>query len=323
VLDIASLAPGDRVQHELMVRSREDRTTKDGDPYAVIGFGNATGRISATVFTEQLPWFEGLRPGAVVQVIGAVETYQGRRQLRLTAPPRVLAPEAVNLDEFLPRITFDRASLWSRVDEWRTAIRSGRLRRAVDLFFADDVFRAAFENSPAAPVGHHARVGGLLLHVVEVGNIARTAARTMRGDVDLVTTGALLHDIGKVEAYQASAAGFGYTPAGRLIGHVALGVLMLERRLRALPSGTLTEEQETELQHFILSHHGDPAFGAAVKPMTLEAELLYWADQTSARGNDFTEAYSDPDLFPGDEAFSVRQSWRLERTVWRRPTKWD
>jgi len=193
----------------------------------------------------------------------------------------------------------------------------------VDLFFADDTFRTAFEKAPAAPSGHHARVGGLLLHVVEVGTIARSAARTMRGDVDLVTAGALLHDIGKVEAYEASAAGFDYTAAGRLVGHVGLGVLMLEGRLRSLPADTLTAEQELELRHFILSHHGEPAFGAAVRPMTLEAELLYWADQASARGNDFTEAYDDPDLFPGDETFSARKSWRLERTVWRRPVRWD
>ena len=213
--------------------------------------------------------------------------------------------------------------LWDAIDGWRAAIRSKTLHRAVDLFFADDTFRAVFERTPGAPKGHHAQLGGLLQHVVEVGTIARASAETMHGDVDLVTAGALLHDVGKVEAYSISAAGFEHTPSGRLLGHVALGALMLERRLRRLPDGTLTLAQELELQHFILSHHGQLEFGATVQPMTLEADLLHWADQSSAKGNDFIDAQVDPEQFPGNEEFSVRKGWRLQRVVWRRPTGWN
>src|SRR3990172_7143813 len=241
MLDLSSLAAGDRVQHELVVRGREDKTTKNGDPFAVLQLGNATGAISANVWKEQLPWIEGVRAGSVVQVIGAVEHYQGGRQL----------------------------------------------------------------------------------HVVEVGTIVRGAARTMHADVDLVTAGALLHDIGKVEAYAISAAGFENSEAGYLVQHVVLGSIMLDRRLRTLPEGTLTDAQALELHHFIQSHHGLPEHGAAVRPMTLEAELLHWADQMSANGNNFLEAVEDPELFPGDEEFSVRKSWRLDRRVWRRPHQWD
>ncbi|HEY4658908.1 MAG TPA: hypothetical protein VIH11_05315, partial [Gemmatimonadaceae bacterium] len=85
----------------------------------------------------------------------------------------------------------------------------------------------------------------------------------------------------------------------------------------------LTDAQALELHHFIQSHHGLPEHGAAARPMTLEAELLHWADQMSANGNNFLEAVEDPELFPGDEEFSVRKSWRLDRRVWRRPHQWD
>ena len=322
MLDIATLAQNDRVQHELMVRARDDKTTRNGDPYAVVALGNATGQLAANVWKEQLPWIEGVKAGSIVQVIGTIELYQGRRQLKLTAPLRLVATTAANLAEFLPHIAGDVAALWHTIDGWRAAIKAKSLRAAVDLFFADDAFRAAFEKSPGAPRGHHAQVGGLLQHVVEVGTIARASAEMMKGDVDLVTVGALLHDIGKVDAYSTGAGGFDHTPAGRLLGHVALGALMLERRLRALPEGALTMAQELELQHFILSHHGRMEFGAAVEPMTLEADLLHWADQSSAKGNDFNEAVRDPDLFPADEEFSVRKSWRLDRKVWRRPASW-
>ncbi|HLA91206.1 MAG TPA: HD domain-containing protein [Gemmatimonadaceae bacterium] len=323
MLDLSSLAAGDRVQHELVVRGREDKTTKNGDPFAVLQLGNATGAISANVWKEQLPWIEGVRAGSVVQVIGAVEHYQGRRQLKLTAPLRVIAAAAANLEQFLPRISIETPRLWEQVDKWRHEMRSAKLHAAVDLFFADDAFRAAFERAPGAPRGHHAQIGGLLLHVVEVGTIVRGAARTMHADVDLVTAGALLHDIGKVEAYAISAAGFENSEAGYLVQHVVLGSIMLDRRLRTLPAGTLTDAQALELHHFIQSHHGLPEHGAAVRPMTLEAELLHWADQMSANGNNFLEAVEDPELFPGDEEFSVRKSWRLDRRVWRRPHQWD
>jgi 3'-5' exoribonuclease len=322
-LDLSAIAPGDRVQHELLVRAVESKTTKNGDPFAVLQLGNGTGVIAATVWKEQLPWIAGVKAGSVVQVIGAIENYQGRRQLKLTAPPRVVATTAANLDEFLPRISVDTVKLWEQVDRWRAEVRSSRLRSALDLFFADDAFRLAFERTPGAPRGQHAQVGGLLLHVTEVGAIARAAAKAMRADVDLVTAGALLHDIGKVEAYSIGAGGFDYTQAGHLLQHVVLGSLMLDRRLNTLPPGSLTETQALELQHFIQSHHGIPEHGAAVRPMTIEAELLHWADQASANGNNFSEAVVDPDLFPGDEEFSVKRSWRLDRRVWRRTHQWD
>ena len=322
-LDFASLANGDRVQHELMVRSREDKTTKNGDPFVVLQLGNATGVISANVWKEDVPTIAGVKAGTVVQVIGSVETYQGKRQLKFSAPPRIVATSAVNIDEFLPRIAVSTAALWATVDKWRAEIKSKRLRSAVDLFFADDEFRARFEKTPGAPRGHHAQIGGLLLHVVEVATIARAAAKTMRGDVDLVTAGALLHDIGKVETYGITAAGFEYTQPGYLVQHIVLGSLMLDRKFRALPAGTFTETQELELHHFIQSHHGIPEHGAAVRPMTLEAELLHWADQTSANGNNFVEAVEDAELFPGDEQLSVKKAWRLDRKVWRRSHSWE
>jgi 3'-5' exoribonuclease len=322
-LDIPRLVAGERIQHELMVREREDKTTKTGDPFIVLKLGNATGTLSTNVWKEEVPLVQGVRPGQIVQVIGLIELYQGRKQLKLTSPPRVVAKGAANLDEFLPRISENPEELWARIDAWRAELR-GPLRRALDLFFGDDAFRERFARAPGATRGHHAQIGGLLLHSCEVAAIARTSAETMRGNVALVTVGALLHDIGKVEAYTVDVAGFENTQAGHLLGHIVLGSLMLADRLRTLPPGTLSEAQRLELHHFIQSHHGIPEYGAAVKPMTLEAEILHFADQSSAKGNDFNEAVKDGELFPGDDfEFSAKRSWRLERRVWRRTHTWD
>lgn len=322
-LDIPRLAPGDRVQHELLVRERDDKTTKAGDPFVVLKLGNASGTLAVNVWKEHVPLIDGVRPGQVVQVIGTIELYKGARQLKLTAPPRVVAATAATADEFLPRITVSVDELWARVDAWRAEMK-GPLRRAVDLFFADDAFRERFARAPGATRGHHALIGGLLLHSCEVANIARESVRTMRGSVPLVTAGALLHDIGKVESYAVLLSGFENTQAGHLVGHIVLGSLMLEERLRTLPAGSISDAQRLELHHFIQSHHGIPEYGAAVRPMTLEAEILHFADQASAKGNDFNEAVHDAELFPAEDLeFSAKRSWRLERRVWRRAHSWE
>lgn len=322
-LDIPRLTVGERVTAELLVREREDKTTRNGDPYVVFKLGNATGALVANVWKEQVAAVQGVRPGQVVQVIGVLEDYQGRRSLKLTSPPRIVPKGAEDLDAFLPRAGAAADALWAKVDAWRGEMR-GALRRAVDTVFADEAFREAFARTPGAVRGHHAVVGGLLLHSCEVAEIARAGVRVMAGDVALVTAGALLHDIGKVEAYRVDIAGFDYTREGQLLGHIVLGSLMLDRRLLALPErDRLTEEQRLELHHFIQSHHGIAEFGAAVPPMTMEAEILHYADQISSKGNDFAAAADDPELFPGDTEFSVRRHWQLGRRLWKRQHRWD
>jgi 3'-5' exoribonuclease len=321
-LDLRALTAGARVNHELLVRERQDKTTKGGDPFVALTLGNASGTIAANVWKEHVPALAGVGPGAVVQVIGEVEHYQGRPQLKLSGPPRVVPVSEQKLAEFLPRISGPVQPLWDAIDGWRAEMPAA-LRAAVDTVFGDDEFRRRFERAPGATRGHHAQVGGLLQHTVEVATIARASVAAMGGDVALVTAGALLHDIGKVDSYEVTAAGFEFTQAGRLVGHIVLGSLLLQERLRALPKGTLTGGQRLELHHFIQSHHGIPEYGAAVRPMTLEAELLHYADQASAKGNDFTEAARNPELFPGEQEFAVRKDWRLERIPWRRPHDWS
>lgn len=320
-LDLRALAAGGRVNHELLVRERVDKTTKNGDPFIALVLGNASGTIAANVWKEFVPLLEGVGPGAVVQVIGEVEHYQGRPQLKLSGPPRVVPVSDELLASFLPCIAGPVQPLWDTIDGWRAAMPT-RLRAAVDTVFADDEFRRRFERAPGATKGHHAQVGGLLQHTVEVATIARASVQAMQGDLHLVTAGALLHDIGKVDAYEVTAAGFETTPAGRLLGHIVLGSLILQERLRALPKGSLTTAHRLELHHFIQSHHGIPEYGAAVRPMTLEAELLHYADQASAKGNDFAEATRNPELFPGDQEFAVKRDWRLDRAPWRRSHDW-
>ena len=320
--------PGDRVQQELLVYDRAEKKTANGDPFVILTLGNASGKIdTAPVWSDKLEWVEGADSGRVVHATGTVSMYAKggppKRQLQLVGPVRPLPLHSVRVEEFLPRIAQDFTKLWDWVDRTRAKIESPRLRRVLGLFFDDDAFRLAFEKTPGSTAGHHAKIGGLLMHVFEVTDIARRTAQTMQANVDLCTAGALLHDVGKVESYTVGPGGFTYTPCGLLVGHVVLGVMMLERRLASIGEEVCTPGQLLDLQHMILSHHGALEFGSPVQPMTTEAEIVHWADEASAKANDMMEALDDPEAFAAGGELSDKRIWRVGRRVWRRPHDWD
>ena len=327
-LDVPGLTPGDRVQHELLVRERAEKKTSAGDPFVVLKLGNRSGAIdTAPIWSDKLEWAAGADPGRVVQVIGDVALYgrngTAKRQLAVTAPLRVMPAEHFRADEFLPRVDEDVARLWEKLDRARRSVRSAPLRAVLDCVFGDDVFREQFERAPGSTKGHHAKIGGLLQHTVEVANIAVTSARAIRkANVDLVTAGALLHDVGKVEAYEIGPGGFAATQCGLLVGHVVLGLLHVERRLTTLGEPPCTEGQLLELRHMILSHHGKLEFGSPVVPMTLEAQIVHQADDASAKATDFLDAFDDAELWSDGGPFSKR-SWQLGRQVWKRDHDWE
>ncbi len=325
--NISALVPGERIQSDFLVVERADKKKADGDPYAILTLGNSSGRIdTAPIWSDKLSWADGAERGAVVQAIGDIALYgrngSAKRQLTITAPLRVLPKEHVDLLSFLETVG-DCTKLWEWVDKQRQEMTSKTLKNVVDLFFASDEFRVRFERAPGSTGGHHAKLGGLLLHTFEVASIARTTARTTRANQDLVFAGAMLHDIGKVEAYEVSTTGFSYTPCGLLLGHVVLGALMLERALARLGYEVCSEGQILEMQHMILSHHGSLEFGSPVQPMTAEAEIIHWADEASAKASDMIDSIDDPANFASGREVSDTKPWRVRRHVYRRPHGWD
>lgn len=318
-VDIPALAVGDRVEDAFLILELDVRPLKDGDQFTVLTIGNSTGRIGTEPFwPERQDEVAGLRPGHVVQIVGEVQTYRDRKQVKVVSL-RHLPPNAVDPSALLPSVgPVDR--YWETLDGWRREIAKPRLRAVVDLFYEDDEFRTQYERCPAAVFGHHAAIGGLLKHTTEVAAIARTIARVCGADQELVLAGALLHDIGKLEAYRWQGV-FEFTDAGRLLGHVALGALMFERRLADEPEYPCTVGERDLLLHLILSHHGKLEFGSPVTPMTLEAEVLHWADNASAKTASVQEALANDQLFPDGDVSTV-QRFLDNRRVYRWKSDW-
>ncbi|MBI2537680.1 MAG: HD domain-containing protein [Gemmatimonadetes bacterium] len=209
---------------------------------------------------------------------------------------------------------------WETLDGWRRDIRKPRLAKVVSLFYDDDDFRRRYQQCPASLRGHHAAIGGLLKHTTEVAAIARTIARACGADQELVLAGVLLHDIGKLESYSWRGL-FEYTDAGALVGHVVLGALMFDRRLRELPEPPCTEAEREILLHLILAHHGRLEWGSPVPALTLEAEVLHWADNASAKTASLADALRDAENFP-QGMFSTPQRSLDYRRLYRGGSDW-
>ncbi len=311
IRDLKRLAIGERIQHPFLVWDVQVRSYGGDKDCTVLTLGNATGQIdSAPFWGPDQQRVAGISKGLVTQIIGEVGEYRGKRQLSISSI-RVLPTGQIDLADLMPSVGNPEV-YWRKLDEWRSAVRGPRLRRTLDLFFEDHDFRRRFAECPASPKGHHAALGGLLKHVLEVAAIGRTIAKVSGGDEDLVLAGALLHDIGKLECYRWDGV-FDYTVAGRLLGHVVLGALMFDRALRSCEPAPCLDGEAELIQHMILSHHGRLEFGAAVPPMTLEAEILHYADNASAKSASMADALADPENFVEDALTSTRTLWQLDR----------
>jgi 3'-5' exoribonuclease len=317
---LPELPVGARVQDPFMVLDVESR---GGDtPHTVLTLGNAHGRLqSAPFWPSDSHKIAGVIKGSVVQVIGTVGAYRDRRQLAVDSI-RVLPRDQVDWHALMPSVG-DVTRYWKAVDRWRAEIRGPRLARILGLFYDDPLFRERYEQCPASTSGHHAALGGLLKHTCEVVHIGLGICRLHPGaDPDLVLAGVLLHDIGKLDSYRWDGV-FETTVPGSVIGHVVLGGLMLDRRVRAETPLPCSEEELLLLQHLVLSHHGKLEFGAPVAPMTLEAEIIHFADNASAKTASMDEALRDPENFAGTSEISVRTLWQIDkRRAWRAASDW-
>ena len=214
-LHIPSLSVGTRVEDTFLLMEVATRSTAGGDPFTILTLGNSTGSVATEPFwSERQKDVAGLRRGHVVQIVGEVASYRERKQVKVVSI-RHVPEDAADLTALLPSVgPVDR--YWETLDGWRREITRPRLKAVVDLFYEEDDFRQRYEQCPAAVKGHHAELGGLLKHTTEVAAIARAIARVCGADPQLVLTGVLLHDMGKLETYVWDGI-FDFTDRGRLV----------------------------------------------------------------------------------------------------------
>ena len=287
-LTIAELKPGARLEGiTYLLSGAQLRPKKDGGNFAALVLRDATGKANAVMWDG----FDAIASGAIkendfVEIHGDTSTYNGGLQFRISKLTPVHDNE-VETERFLPNSPRVPAEMDAELETFLESIGDRDLHRLTRAVFDDPDFRRRFRRAPAASTMHQAYLGGLIEHTLCVACNARAlAACYPEADLDLLTAGALLHDIGKVAEYSYDRK-IGHTDAGRMLGHISMGNAMVEVRCSQMPD--LPPAKKVAVQHLILTHHGQREYGSPQLPATLEALILHHADQLDAQASAYNE----------------------------------
>ena len=258
----------DRVVERVFAVSRKQRLrTRTGAPYLALELIDPSGRIDARVWSDVELLDRRFEEGDAVKVLGRVERFRDRLQLEV----RSLEKSDLDPASLAPASRRDLDELDGFLEFLAEELSHERLRAVVTRFVTDREIRERLRLLPATPDGHHGYAGGLLEHTVNVATLCRdTAAVHPRLRSDLLVSAALLHDVGRIQELDRGPL-FAQTHEGRLLGHVHLGLRMIDERASGLDSDT-----RAELLHAVSAHH-DPR-----SARTAEAAVLYHANQLDA-----------------------------------------
>lgn len=277
---VRDLQPNQLCRSTFLVNSKEVRQKKTGEPFLSLSLGDKTGDIDSKMWDNVSDVLEHFVAGDFVRVKGVMSLYNGRPQFTVHTLDRVDDSE-VSLGDFFATSARDSAEMYQELCGVIAGISNPHLRNLLEAFFADESLRSRFLRAPAAKQIHHAYLGGLLEHVLSLCALCRLVApHYPTVDADLVLTGAILHDIGKVEELTYDR-GLGYSSVGQLIGHISIGVRYLHEKLRLVPD--FPPALAVLVEHMILSHHGKLEFGSPKIPLLPEALLLHYLDDMDSK----------------------------------------
>ncbi len=284
---INNMKVGDEVDTQVLVidaiLTNYSSPRRAGEQFLRLVLGDASGTVKGVIWDQKI--ISGtLNKGDVVYIKGNVTDYHGP-QLVINEI-RKLDPGKVNRRLFQPVSKRDPQDM---LDDLKKIIleevKNTQLNKLLKIFFSDRDFVRRFASAPAAKTIHHGCIGGLLEHTMEVIDLCCKINDMFPGRMskDILITGAILHDVGKVEEYDTNSFNFDMTDRGKLIGHISIGKEMLDDRIAEIKD--FPHELKLELEHIILSHHGHREWGSPEIPKTIHAFTVYHADLISARIN--------------------------------------
>lgn len=278
---------GDResVDEVFLVSDKQLRTNRQGNLYLQMRLADRTGSLTAMLWNANEQVYSRFDNGDYLRVQGTAQFYNGTLQMIATRVDKVPAGEVSEAD-FITLGTAAIDQLASRVAELLRGMRSYPLRNLAECFLTDDEFMAGLTTAPAGVKNHHAYRGGLLEHILSLMEVSNLIApRYPALDGDLLLMGAFLHDAGKIRELTYDRE-LGYSDEGQLIGHLVIGVEMLEEKIGQAEKRTgqpFPMDLRLRLKHMIVSHHGEYEFGSPKLPMTLESLALHYLDNLDAK----------------------------------------
>lgn len=271
-----------------IIKSVEIRTSSKGDNYLNMTLGDSDGEINAKLW-GYIPEAHGeYEANQIVKVRGVISVYAGADQLRIDRIRQAIADDGVKIEDFVKGTGYDTEVLFNELCRIAENFKDADLSRLVLHILNENRLKLLYW--PAAFKLHHAVRGGLLLHTLSIVRLADGVCNIYPFiDKELLLAGAILHDIAKLTEFDVSEVGIasGYSVRGNLLGHLAEGAMVVRRSAEEIG---VPFEKSMLLEHMILSHHGEPEFGAAVRPMFMEAELLSELDLMDSRIYEMREA---------------------------------
>ena len=281
IADLANFEEGKLFDGFFLVLLKQQRTTKTNKPYLNVILGDKTGQLEGRIWEPGDPRIaKDFERGDIVKARGSASRFDDRLQMKIDQLRVAQAGEADKTD-LLPSTTYDVASLWSQLLGFVESFTNADLKRLLKTLLEDPAMAQAYREAPAAKQLHHAWLGGLLEHVISLCTLAdRVAPHYTMLDRDLLMTGVILHDIGKVRELSWEI-GFEYTVEGSLLGHIQIGAALAERTMDSLAN--FPPKLKVLVLHMILSHHGKLEFGSPKLPMIPEALVLNFLDDLDAK----------------------------------------
>ncbi|NWF93823.1 MAG: HD domain-containing protein [Syntrophaceae bacterium] len=279
---IHEIRENDHVDSSFLVKEKSSGVTRNGNPYLKLKLTDRSGEIEARIWTS-VEAFEGsFERDDFVLVKGKAVSFQDRLQINVTHIEK-LKEEEIALSDFFPMTEKNIEEMLQSLIEIGQQVRNEHLSQLLRLFWEDTAFVEKFRIAPASTWLHHTCLGGLLEHTLSLTQLVLNNASHYPGlNIDLLITGSILHDLGKVDelSYRRS---FGYSDEGRLLGHIVLGIERVEAKIRQLPD--FPKDLSMLLKHLLISHHGQYSWGSPKRPMTLEAVMLHYLDDMDAKIN--------------------------------------
>ncbi len=281
---IALLKEGDWVEEIYLVTSKQISTAKNGVIYLSVKLSDKTGEIDGRLWDNADEVSGKFEREDFVRIKGMASIYQGSMQIKMKTLEKV-DDSRVDIANFLETSPRNIDEMAQELRTIAASLSNGFLRQLMNAFLNDQSFMTSFKRAPAAKTLHHNYIGGLLEHIVELVALARDVAKHFPSvDLDLLTVGAFLHDVGKVKELAVRKA-IEYTTEGRLIGHISLGYEMIVEKVSAIPE--FPAELTLLLKHIMLSHHGEYEFGSPKRPKIQEAIVINYLDDLAAKISNF------------------------------------
>lgn len=311
---INELQEGDFVDDLFLVQSAKVSKTRAGKPYLILSVKDKSGEISGPVWEGVEQVRKVCEVGSFINLSGSVQSYRDKLQLKIDQV-RPVATDDVDQASFVVTCDGNRDEMAQEILSIIHSIENSYIKKLLTILFKQKDLWSLFQEAPAAKVMHHGYLGGLMEHCLSMAKVSDLVASHYNGvDRSLLIAGALLHDIGKIQELAMDVGLVEYTDVGRLKGHLVMGselVADIASRIEDFP-----QELLHQLQHLILSHHGQLQFGSPTLPMTVEALLLSQIDDMDAKMN-MLERLRLSMKEPGYQWSEYQRS--LERYLYLRP----